>query len=472
MFRIHHSRAALLATVASIALGPVAASAQDETVEPPAGPVIAEELDSLHFVVSMEANLRAEPAGDAETLERLSFGETIFVTGRVHGADWLRVETRDGVVGYMWGPNLTPMVIALPGTGAVGQAAAPFEPDDDTLATALPLDASLGFALADGRVGPDDEQDYYVFSLDGWTDIEVRAEGLSADADLSLLDENGNILAESVYAGTDPEEIFYLADAGTYYIRVYMFEGETGYDLSLATYPADPPPADTAGETFDNALYIGVAGPQEISQDGWVGAGDSLDYLEFEVTERSLIMVTMDGLQADADISLEDDFGSILASSAEGGTFAEYVEVVLDAGVYYLSVTPFSGSTPYVVTVASDPMGPAPDDSAGNSPEAARDLGLLLGEVDATDWVGLSDPDDYYRFDVETSTQLVLLLDNLTADADVEILTDGGYQFLADSIVAGTGPERIDTTLSPGTYYIRVYSFAGSTDYRLRLSAQ
>ena len=471
MFRTFHSRAALLATVAGIALWPAVASAQDEEVGPPASPVIGEEMDSLHFVVSMEANLRAAPSGDAETLERLAFGEMVFVTGRVHGVNWLRVESGDGVVGYMWGPNLTPMVIALPGTAAPGQAAAPFEPDDDTLATAIPLDASLGFAAASGRVGPDDELDYYVFSIDGWSDIEVRAEGLSADADLSLLDGNGNVLAESVFAGTDPEEIYYLADAGTYYIQVYMFEGETGYDLTLATYPAEPPPADLAGETFDSALDMGVATPGQISQDEWIGAGDSLDYLRFEVAERSLVMVTMDGMQADADLALEDDFGSILSSSAEGGSYAEYIEIVLDPGVYYLSVTPFSGSTPYVVTVATEPSGPAPDDNAGNSTASARDLGLLQGDIEAADWIGLSDPDDYYRFTVDAPIRLVLRLDDMVADADVELLTDGG-QFLADSIAAGTEPEQIDTTLDPGTYYVHVYSFAGSTDYRLSLSAQ
>ena len=63
-------------------------------------------------------------------------------------------------------------------------------------------------------------------------------------------------------------------------------------------------------------------------------------------------------------------------------------------------------------------------------------------------------------------------MDNLIADADVELLTDGGSLLLADSIAAGTEPERIETPLDPGTYHIRVYSFAGNTDYRLRLSAQ
>lgn len=464
-------RAALLATVAGVAFWPVAALAQDESVEPPPGPVIAEEMDGLHYVTAMAANLRAAPAGDAETMARLAFGDTVFVTGRVQGIDWLRVETLEGQVGYMWAPNLTPMMVLSPGVADAGQAA-PFEPDDDTLATAILLDPAAGPASSAGRVGPDDERDYYTFSVDDWSDIEVRIDGLSADADLSLLDSNGNVLAESVFAGSDPEEIFYLADAGVYYIQVYMFEGETGYDLTLATYPSDPPPADTAGDTFDGALDIGVVDAGEVSQSEWVGAGDSLDYLRFEVVQRSLIMVTMDGMQADADIAIEDDFGSILSSSAEGGTYAEYMEIILDPGTYYLSVTPFSGSTPYVVTVAAEQAGPAPEDAAGDSITAARDLGVLRGEMDATDWVGLSDADDYYRFEIDTAAQFVLRLDNLAADADVELSTDGGNSIVAESFAAGTEPEFIDTPLSPGTYYIRVYSFAGDTDYRLRLSAQ
>ncbi|MDY7023432.1 MAG: S8 family serine peptidase, partial [Cyanobacteriota bacterium] len=93
-------------------------------------------------------------------------------------------------------------------------------------------------------VGSIDTEDFYSFTLNSPDDILITLEGLSADADLQLIEDinaNGVIdfgetIASSTFASSTSEEIFEsnLA-AGTYFIRVYQFSGDTDYTLNLSS---------------------------------------------------------------------------------------------------------------------------------------------------------------------------------------------------------------------------------------------
>lgn len=80
---------------------------------------------------------------------------------------------------------------------------------------------------------------------------------------------------------------------------------------------------------------------------------------------------------------------------------------------------------------------------------------------------------------MNTTSNFSLLLNGLSADADVEITQDldnNGVinfddNFIGSSNNGGTTAESISDTLEAGTYYIRVYPFEGATSYNLTLSA-
>ena len=57
--------------------------------------------------------MRERPDGGSPRLETLPFGAQIFVTGRVQGGPWYRVELEDGRIGYVWTDVLEPMVAAV-----------------------------------------------------------------------------------------------------------------------------------------------------------------------------------------------------------------------------------------------------------------------------------------------------------------------------------------------------------------------
>jgi hypothetical protein len=117
----------------------------------------------------------------------------------------------------------------------------------------------------------------------------------------------------------------------------------------------------------------------------------------------------------------------------------------------------------------------------GNSLSTARNVvGVENGSISLTDFVGLGDANDFYRFEINTKSNFNLRLDGLRANANVRLIQDRNRNGVVDSgetidysIESGTLPDVINVSnLAPGTYYVQVSSFLGnSTNYNLNLSA-
>lgn len=93
----------------------------------------------------------------------------------------------------------------------------------------------------------------YKFRLNTTSEFKLGLTELSNDANVRLLDVNGNILASSVNLGTRNESINRTLDAGIYDVQVYPSEGsETFYNLSLSATPVSGdilPPTPTSVDT-------------------------------------------------------------------------------------------------------------------------------------------------------------------------------------------------------------------------------
>jgi hypothetical protein len=81
------------------------------------------------------------------------------------------------------------------------------------------------------------------------------------------------------------------------------------------------------------------------------------------------------------------------------------------------------------------------------------------------------DPNDYYRFQLNSSSNAYFSLNSLSADANLTLLSSNGQQLLA-STQKGTSAEAINVGLSAGTYYIKVSQSSGNTLYNLSFSSQ
>jgi subtilisin family serine protease len=120
-------------------------------------------------------------------------------------------------------------------------------------ASALPVDPGNSLATAydlgtintnpiyvSDFVGNSDRTDYYRLSLSMAGSFSLTLTNLSADADVRLLDAQGREIASAAAAGNASETINRSLAAGTYYIQVYQYRGDTNYSLSVAA-PQQPP---------------------------------------------------------------------------------------------------------------------------------------------------------------------------------------------------------------------------------------
>ncbi len=107
--------------------------------------------------------------------------------------------------------------------------------NDNSLAAARNLGtlSSTPTAVRD-FVGGSDTQDFYRITLTQARTLSLRLSGLISDADVQLLDSQGRVVASSTRGGTSAEDITRSLAAGTYFIRVYQYRGDTNYDLTLS----------------------------------------------------------------------------------------------------------------------------------------------------------------------------------------------------------------------------------------------
>jgi subtilisin family serine protease len=114
----------------------------------------------------------------------------------------------------------------------------------------------------------------------------------------------------------------------------------------------------------------------------------------------------------------------------------------------------------------------------GNQLSQARDLGILNNSQTIVDSVSNAQPDDIYRFTLPITSDFSLNLSGLSTNVDVALIKDlngdNSIDFtdiIATSEQSSLSPESIDlNALKPGTYYIRVYQFQGTTNFTLNLS--
>ncbi len=303
---------------------------------------------------NLNANADLQLLSSAGTVLQASTGannanETINAFGLAAGTYYIRVFSQDGSnTGYRLG-----LVSTLVAAGSADTAG-------NTTAAARDLGA-LGSTAQDisEHVGTDDTNDYYRFTTSATSNFRLTLSGLTADANVALLDANGNSFATSTYSGTTNEAIYYngLA-AGTYYVRVYPNSGSTDYTLNLAAPAAAAgASADRGGNSLATATDSGALGSQAVTINDFVGAADRNDYYRVTIGSRSNLQLSLTGMSADADISLLSSAGSILASSANASNRDESVRYNnLAAGTYYVRVYQYSGDTSYALTMRAPPV--------------------------------------------------------------------------------------------------------------------
>ncbi|OKH38321.1 hypothetical protein NIES2119_09800 [[Phormidium ambiguum] IAM M-71] len=245
----------------------------------------------------------------------------------------------------------------------------------------------------------------------------------------------------------------------------------------------------TEGSEFNTidltqALDLGTIGSATVSD--FVGNNNTVDVYRFNVGNLSTVNITLNGLSADADLTLIEDsnnngvldeFETLDVSIAEGAA-PEEISSLLSSGSYYVLVEQFEGDTNYNLSLSAIPFTPA-SDTAGNTLNEARDLGTLSGSQTLNEFVGNVDTQDIYRFALSSSSNLNVSLQDLSADADLQLIQDTNgngiveeNEAIESSTSLNNASEAIAINALPaGTYFIAVNQYEGDTTYNLSLSA-
>jgi Bacterial pre-peptidase C-terminal domain len=358
----------------------------------------------------------------------------------------------------------------------------------ESLLTARNLGGLNGSTTLRDFVGSDDRLDFYRLQLtDNSNTLNVGLRDLSADADVSLirdfnnngLIDDGEIVAQSVNSGTNPESLnLQNLGAGTYYLRVNQYTGDTNYALDISATSVAPPV--TSVTIPFNAIDLGALQGRVSVSDSVNGSNNVNDFYRFTLTNTSDVSLSLTGSGTDIDLYLARDFNNdgqidgseIIRYSATLSNQESFTATGLTAGTYYaIAEIDGSGSNSYTLTATSD--------AAGSNFKDARNLGVVNGSVTVRDFVGTSDPRDIYRFQLNSNNDTIALaLTGLTADADIYISRDANNNGVYDPGEAIGYAYSPGTTsditylqgMLPGTYYVQVVQYRGDTNYTLGIS--
>jgi hypothetical protein len=120
------------------------------------------------------------------------------------------------------------------------------------------------------------------------------------------------------------------------------------------------------------------------------------------------------------------------------------------------------------------PVGP------GNTPQTALDAGLISGVSTFNQSISNSDPNDFYRFSLSGPTDLNVVINGMTQDADLELFFDSNNDGLVDategvglSTEPGTLQDSITGFFTAGNYFVNVSQGVpgAETPYNLNLIA-
>lgn len=131
----------------------------------------------------------------------------------------------------------------------------------NTLGTVRKLNLTPTTQTFTDFVGASDTNDFYSFSLSGRSSLTLNLGGLSANADVQIIqDKNSNgvfdgtseVITGTTSAGTTAESIITTLDTGNYFIRVYPRTGaNTNYSLGVSATQA---PVDLAVNALATAI--------------------------------------------------------------------------------------------------------------------------------------------------------------------------------------------------------------------------
>jgi hypothetical protein len=262
-------------------------------------------------------------------------------------------------------------------------------------------------------------------------------------------------------------------------------DSDTNSDIHYLAIPpstsGNPSGTVEPGSDLGSAFNLGnIAAATTIFPNN-VSSFDSIDTYKFTIGDNRNLNLSLTGLSNNADIKLLDSTGREVAFSKNLASLDEVINLGdKPAGTYYAQVISVDGAnTNYTLGLSTNDRNS--DARASNLLPIEAELGNLNGNVNLSGTnLGKNDTSDVIHFSVlGTNKTLGVLLDGLSADADIRIIRDnnGNRVFDAADTLVGSGQESGNTSEqfnvalpSSGDYFAQVYQWSGETNYNLSLT--
>jgi autotransporter passenger strand-loop-strand repeat protein len=218
-----------------------------------------------------------------------------------------------------------------------------------------------------------------------------------------------------------------LLDAGTYYLKVESTTASKGgrgadYSVSVGGNSIFFNKGDNSDDSRSSAADLGtVSASGVLVPAGWVGYGDTVDYMKINLAAAAKLSFTLKASDA-VKFQIMNAAGKILQTAkvkANGAVNTK--ELLLDAGEYYLAVTSTNakkgGYADYSLSVNDDSKFLPVANNSDDSWQAASSQSAKLPGDEISGWVGYGDPADFIKIELASAGQLSLDLDSATAMA-------------------------------------------------------
>lgn len=354
----------------------------------------------------------------------------------------------------------------------------------------LGWETSVVDKIGQGKGKRRDTNDYYKFTLEETRDFVLNLDQLKRNADVELLNSNGDVLETGDNNGRKRERFKSESlEAGEYYVRVFPKGNKdvTDYRLGLSALEI---PVDNDNKAPGTDLGVLLPDGNALKNKDRLGTNngrrDTQDYYKFTLAADSNIKLTVDGLRGkgkNLDLKIfEWENGELGSEVADPGEKRNSIiwqpRAELPAGEYVVSLKANgNANTPYNLRLIAEP--PYEDDYP-TRPEALDfgDVANLDKEKVHRNEIGfqysLTDKDqrDYFRFEVSEDKTVQLELTGLTGNADMRLYEGNEAGILDSSTKRGNKNESITYDAEAGEeYFIEIFpgKGKGKADYNLKV---
>ena len=328
-----------------------------------------------------------------------------------------------------------------------------------------------------GSVYEGEGSDFYSISLTAGNtygfDLVGMAEG--EDYDLCLYDGSRHPLGYSVNEGRYDENIEYTpSSSGTFYLEVQPYaisSASAHHNYQLMAYAGDMPP-DSYEPNDDIRTATAVTSGTAVY--ATLNINRDEDWFVLDTQRTGKLNITLKSIPSlcDYDLEVYKD-GSLLEGSYSNLSNDEKITRLIDtAGKYYIRVYGFTGAD------ASDTYelqaGVCTPDAYELNDNIYNVLSTGSPSIDVGSCTGatIDNPDDtdFYRFTVTDGASIGVRLENIPQGNDYDLAVysfdhvTGTFVETGHSIQGGSSDETVISQLAAGAYYIKVYSYSGSSE--------